>query len=285
MSNRFFLKGKQILVDNADWDTDSFKIIQLTLDGTLTDTHVKAITGATVATPCVISSTAHGFSNGDIVVQRGIGGTLSANGTFKIANVATNTYELQNLDGTNAVGVGAYTSGGCVINISAATNLADIDGARVGSDSAALTTPTLVNGTLDADDVSFTGLTGTVHGYAIYKDTGSAATSKLIYFIDGKTQVTVSADAASSATTLWVEKLEGALASALALVFSNGITATLSGGASAAARSLAVNALSGAIAAGHTADAQTTNSGLPLTMSSGSYTLQFDNGTNKIATI
>jgi hypothetical protein len=125
-------------------------------------------------------------------------------------------------------------------------------------------------------------VTGTVHGVALYKDTGTGTTSDAIFFTDGRTLLTVAADAASSATTIWVDKLEGPIANGAAIVFSNGVTATLSAGAAAGARSLTVTALGGAIAAGHQGEAQTTGSGLPITLSSGSYTLQWDAGANKI---
>jgi hypothetical protein len=95
----------------------------------------------------------------------------------------------------------------------------------------------------------------------------------------------VSAAAATSATTIAVEKLAGPIPNSTAIVFSNGVTATLSAAANAFDRTLTVTALSAGIAAGHTADVQTTNSGLPFTGSGGSYTFQFDSGVNKIIKI
>lgn len=65
------------------------------------------ITGATNATPIVITSNAHGLSNGDQAEITGVPGNLAANGTWIVANKTTNTYEL-----TGSVGSGAYTSGG-----------------------------------------------------------------------------------------------------------------------------------------------------------------------------
>lgn len=75
----------------------------------------KNITGATNADPCVITITSHGYSNGDEVYISGVGGMTELNGrNFKVANVAANTFELQEMDGTNldATGYGTYTSGG-----------------------------------------------------------------------------------------------------------------------------------------------------------------------------
>jgi hypothetical protein len=49
-----------------------------------------------------------------------------------------------------------------------------------------LTSPTVAAGVFDANDVTFTAVPGgsTVVGLVLYKDTGSAATSPLIAFID-----------------------------------------------------------------------------------------------------
>src|SRR5690606_29071068 len=48
------------------------------------------------------SSASHGFSNGDEVYLTGIKGMVELNNQFfKVANVATNTFELQNIYGSN----------------------------------------------------------------------------------------------------------------------------------------------------------------------------------------
>lgn len=66
--------------------------------------------------------------------------------------------------------------------------LADIAvGARIAT-SPAFTTKTSVAGVADADDIVFTAVTGaSVEAIVIYKDTGSAATSSLIGYIDTAT--------------------------------------------------------------------------------------------------
>lgn len=287
MSTRLFDKGREGIADSINWLTDSFKAIQLQLDGTLTGNAVKAITAATNATPVVITSTAHGYANGDVLVIRGVLGNTAANGTFVASGVTSNTINLTTVaDGLSVVGNGAYTSGGCVINLGTiGVNLSDINPARVSSDSAAFTSTTDALGVLNAANVSFAAVTGTVHGVAVYKDTGVASTSRLVFFLDGRTLLTAAADALISATVLWVDKLEGPIASGTAILLSNGVTATLSAPAAAGARSLTVTALSAAVAAGHQGEAQTTGSGLPITLSSGAYTVQWDTGTNKIVKI
>lgn len=74
-----------------------------------TGTAVKTITGATNATPIVVTSASHGYSNGDFVHVASVAGNTAANGLWSIANQATNTFEL-----VGSVGSGAYTSGGDV---------------------------------------------------------------------------------------------------------------------------------------------------------------------------
>lgn len=68
----------------------------------------KNITGVAVdASVVTVTSAAHGFSNGDIVLQQAIGGAVEANSLFQISGVTTNTYVLDGL-----TMVTTYTSGG-----------------------------------------------------------------------------------------------------------------------------------------------------------------------------
>ncbi len=67
----------------------------------------KTITAATNATPIVITSAAHGYSNGDVVLIEGIVGNTAGNGIWVVANKATDTFEL-----TGSIGNGVYSSGG-----------------------------------------------------------------------------------------------------------------------------------------------------------------------------
>lgn len=65
------------------------------------------VTGATNASPIVITSTAHGLTTGTRVTVAGVGGNTAANGDFTITKIDANTFSL---DGST--GNGAYTSGG-----------------------------------------------------------------------------------------------------------------------------------------------------------------------------
>ncbi len=65
------------------------------------------ITGATNASPIVITSAGHGLQTGMKVTVANVGGNTAANGTFTVTYVGANTFSL---DGSS--GNGAYTSGG-----------------------------------------------------------------------------------------------------------------------------------------------------------------------------
>lgn len=279
MSTRMFDKGRENLTGAGNWLTDTLVAMQVALD--TADVAVKVITGITNASPMVVTSASHGFSNGDIVVIRGVGGITAANGTFKVASVTTNTYALTTVkDGLNSTGNAAYTSGGSAINLTLAANNTDVDAGQNGTNQT-LTSPTNALGVLDAADPTFTGVSGVVDAIILRDNT----TSVPLVFVDGKQQIIVAADAASSATTVAIEPAAGAVASGVSMVFSNGVTATLTAGISAGDRTMTVSALAGAIAKGHTADVATTGAGLPFTGGGGSYTYQWDNGANRITKI
>lgn len=98
--------------------------------GILTET-AKNITGATKANPCVITSVAHGFSNGDQVIIAAVGGMtqLNTGRPFTVANKTDDTFQLQ---GINSSAYGTYTSGGTVSRIyTLATPYSDTDLALV----------------------------------------------------------------------------------------------------------------------------------------------------------
>lgn len=61
----------------------------------------KTITGITKANPGVVTSTAHGFANGDYVVLAIQGMWQLDNRVVRVANVTTNTFELEGVDTTS----------------------------------------------------------------------------------------------------------------------------------------------------------------------------------------
>ena len=75
----------------------------------------KTISAVTKANPAVVTATGHGYTNGDEVIITAIVGMTELNGKrFKVANKATNTFELQSLAGVNinSTNFTAYGSAG-----------------------------------------------------------------------------------------------------------------------------------------------------------------------------
>ena len=75
----------------------------------------KTITAATQASPGVLTSSSHGFSNGDpVLIEAVVGMTELNNKYFKVANATTNTFTLQDIDSADidTSGFTAYSSGG-----------------------------------------------------------------------------------------------------------------------------------------------------------------------------
>jgi hypothetical protein len=70
----------------------------------------KTITAITLATPGVVSSTTHGYSNGDIVLIECLG-MLQLNGRlFKVVSVAADSFQLAGPDGTTGLDTSGYTA-------------------------------------------------------------------------------------------------------------------------------------------------------------------------------
>ena len=70
----------------------------------------KTITGATQTNPCVITIAGHGYTTGQIVMITGVGGMTQINDKlYTITAINADTFSL---DGVNATGYSAFTSGG-----------------------------------------------------------------------------------------------------------------------------------------------------------------------------
>ena len=75
----------------------------------------KNITAATQANPCVLTSAAHGLTDGALVKLAAIGGMTQLNGQVAVIQVLTaNTFALLGVDST---GYTAYTSGGTATGV------------------------------------------------------------------------------------------------------------------------------------------------------------------------
>lgn len=104
--------------------------LNLTSVQTLTGTAIdlpgpNPITGATNASPIVITSNAHGLANGNIITIQGVTGNTAANGTWQVQGVTTNTFQIKTLGGANTTGNGNFTTtgvGAWVPAITGATN-------------------------------------------------------------------------------------------------------------------------------------------------------------------
>lgn len=70
------------------------------------------ITGATNASPIVLSIAAHGRSTGDVCLVSGVGGNTAANGQWIITNILAGTLSLN-----GSVGNGAYSAGGTLTKL------------------------------------------------------------------------------------------------------------------------------------------------------------------------
>src|SRR5215469_13577208 len=71
------------------------------------------VTGATNASPVVVTINNHGLSNGAAVWCQNIGGNQAANGYFSITGATANTFQLTYLYfGGSVSGTGTYSSGG-----------------------------------------------------------------------------------------------------------------------------------------------------------------------------
>lgn len=80
------------------------------MDSYLTYSNPKTITNITKANPGVVTSTSHGFSNGDTIkIFDVVGMTEVNNRSFTVANVTANTFELS---GVNTSSYTTYESGG-----------------------------------------------------------------------------------------------------------------------------------------------------------------------------
>lgn len=277
MSARLFDKGRDAFLNKViGWTADTQKA--LLLDLSVAGTWNKLITGVTNANPAVYTSNGHGFSNGDIIVNLGIGGNLSANQLGLVASVSANTYQMTTLEGLVVAGSAAYTSGGFAVNLTQAQFVAQILGNRVGTDQTLAGTSS-TRGIANATS-PFTWPTvpagNPAQAVVLYDAAGgSDATNRLELWQDGKVRVVANTAVLATATTVLVEPLraqlwDGSTGPAPVLSWSDGHTSTLAAAANQGDRSLTITAqAAGGVAIGSTAEAFDFGGGLPVTPSGG----------------
>ena len=91
---------------NATWTKGGWAMQDA--NGTVLTT--KTPTGATAAAPIEMTVNNHGFSTGDLVWVYNVSGIFSANGTWIITVTGTNTFTLNNSDGTGYHDTGTFSS-------------------------------------------------------------------------------------------------------------------------------------------------------------------------------
>jgi len=168
--------------------------------------------------------------------------------------------------------------------------LSDVtSGARIATTTLAGASST--SGILNATSpITWTSVTNAnqLQGFYIYKDTGTASTSTLIAWIDGKINVTIAASSSSS-TTITVDPLTAAIGNSAVLTRTSGtgpssVTLGSSGGGSEGARTLTA-ASTQSMVQGDVYSAPTSGSNFPISAGLSGATINFniDSGTNKIA--
>lgn len=68
------------------------------------------VTGATNASPIVITAAAHGYSTGDRVAVEGVTGNTAANGLWTVTALTADTFSLDGSTGNGAFGAGGYVT-------------------------------------------------------------------------------------------------------------------------------------------------------------------------------
>ncbi len=281
-----FDKGRDGFNTKAlSWTGDTQKAILIDATAS-TGNSLKLITAVTNANPAVYTSASHGFSNNDVLVCGGIGGNLSTNQSGLATAVATNTFDLNTLEGLAVQGSGAYTSGGYAVDLTLAQFVVDILGTRIGTDPTVSGT-TSSRGVANATSpVTWTTVpAGNPGQFICFYDAagGSDATNKLIAFQDGKVRVVVDKAVIATDTTIVVEPLkaqlwDGSTGSAPVFHWSDGHSSTLNAAANQGDRSVTITSqAAGGVALGSTADMSDFGGGLPVTPSGGN--ISFNIGT------
>lgn len=179
----FIVRGRKKILDGSiALLTDNLKLLLIDAQ---TLTFAKSITAATNATPIVVTSATHGYTNGDFVSIFGVTGNTNANGYRKVANVTTNTYELVDpVTSANIAGNGAFGGTAFGVDLEVLEFISDVT-AGIVSRSGNLAGKSTTRGIFTCSNPTFTAVTGaTCELIMLAKDTGSDATSPLIGIID-----------------------------------------------------------------------------------------------------
>jgi hypothetical protein len=280
MSFRLFDRGRQdIGTGTIVFGTTGLSMRAVSLSSASTNN--LAIASSTNATPIVVTVSGTipaGWAIGDIVVIRGHTTNTAANGTWVLSAVTTGasgTATLQTIapqGGTqlNSTGNGVGGATGTIFNLTVASAAAALPAIVTGSSDQVLASVTDTLGVVNCTSpIAFptVGANAVIDAFIVFATAGNS-----IFFYDGKLQVRTT-QVATATTTVNVEPLPFGIANGTALVFSNGVTATLSALASPGDTTLTTNSVT--IPKGSTADAPITGVGLPYTNGSSSQTVNF----------
>jgi hypothetical protein len=287
MANVLFETGRNALINGtANWATGkgaSGGIQAMLVTPTVfTSAGVKSVTGATAATPPVITTSAsHGFTTGDVVVIGGVT-TGNYNGIWGITAASAAVFSLIDpITGANAVGNGTFAGANAwVLNLGPSASGAtsnSFTNTYVQATGQFLTGNTESGGIAEASTTTFTAVSGSqVAGIlllACAASSGAPATTDIpLAWIDGQMIVTCGATI-SAASTMYVERLPAAFASQT-LNFSDGNNVVVTAGSTQFSRTLTVT--SGTCTAGARASAAATGSGLPVTPNGGNIAITWD---------
>ena len=179
MSELYDKFKRAILTKQIDLTTDTIKAVLIDLDD-----YAMIVSAATNASPIQITTGTHGLTTGNRVTITGVVGNTAANALWTVTVVDSTNFTL---DGST--GNGAYTSGGHAVDLTNDEFLSDIAaGARVATATLSTVTVAAPGGTVDADDTTFTTVTGDQsEAVVLYHDTGVEATSTLIACLDAST--------------------------------------------------------------------------------------------------
>ena len=104
---------------------------------------------------------------------------------------------------TDDIKVALVDAADYTVNLATDEFLDDISGTAIVATSANLASKTATDGVADAADVTFTAVSGDVsEALVVYKDSGSAATSPLIAYIDTATGLAVTPNG-GDITVIW----------------------------------------------------------------------------------
>ena len=113
------------------------------------------ITGITKAAPGVITSTAHGLANGDIVLLL-IQGMVELNGRlFKVVSTAANTFSIAGIDGVTGLDTTLFNtfSSGSAQKVTLGTSITGVQDFQFGGGEIKVTDSTTVNDVVDTQIV------------------------------------------------------------------------------------------------------------------------------------